>query len=545
MHSFEKDNPEFLASLEVIATEKGLEKKTIIKALESGLENAFSAYFKNLYKLTVKIKNTGAISVFKRMKVVESVSYPNTEITLEDALKKGKLAEKSRDEDNEIRIGSEVLVPQSISEVPQYLYRNMKELIGSELITREKEAEFIYFQNHQGIKQGVVKQKHNSRLLIGIDKYEAFINQEDMLPGEFERAKPGDRIEALVKDIIRSNDSPQVYLTRTSNEFLEELLTQFIPEIQSGPLEIKGATRDPGSRSKVAVISRDSSVDPAMLCHGNYGDKLAEVSRKLGGEQIDIIEWNEDQAIFAMNALKERFAPKSKFKTDPINIINITADYTNKTLDIVVSEISISKAIGRKGQNIKLIANLLEGKKSSRAELLSKLENSSNELSKSKKWTIHLVTPDENSQKKLEEFIQKASIIENELNVDDTVAQLLVVEGLDSVEKIAAASINTLVRIEGFNVEIAENIQERATDFLVEATRKKDDDLINKAGYLTSEIGIPLEVGLEFVKVNILDKNTLADLSVIEVIEDYALTSLDEQTIKNAIFIAKQAVYKI
>ncbi len=526
---FDKENPEFLAVLEAVAIEKGLKKDVINKAVESALETALFEYFKGLYDVSVKIKNNGAVSAFKKVKVVENVFNIYKEITLQE----GKLL------DENAKIGEELLAHLPVSGFSSNIIRNIGFLINKEMVKREKESEFSHFQKLKGfIISGVVKKVYFGGLLVVIDKYEAFLAKNQMLPTEFEKVRPGDRLEALVYEVERSDAKPQALLTRTSEEFLYELLKQAIPEIMDETIQVKAISRDAGSKSKVAVFSKDPTIKSDLIFISTYGRQIRRISKDLCGERIDIIEWNEDPAIFLMNALNKNIEDQRRVEhykktlgkkdgeealeftakeAELMKVVNIMVDYENKNLDVVMNEKGISFAIGRRGQNVRLLTKLIG-------------------------WSIHFITQEESSQKKFDEISNKANTLVSDLNIDEMVAQLLVIEKLDSVEKIAKSSIEEIANIEGFDEEVAESIIERAS-FVCEEKAKLEEQKRNqqeqKAEKLSKEIGLDIKTALQFVMVGIEDKSTLSDLSVDEIIEDYKLTSLDEYVISNAIMKAR------
>lgn len=506
---FEKENPEFLAVLEAVSVEKNLKKDVVSRAVESAFESALTEYFKNLYSVSIKIKSTGAVSVFKKVLVAEEVVDPYREISLEDATQYEEVA----------KVGSELLMPLEVVGFSSNIIRNIGFLIGKEITTREKEAEFNHFQKLKGfIVSGIVRKVYFGGLLVGLDRYEAFLGKNQMLPTEFEKVKSGDRLEALLYEVERNDVKPQALLTRSSEDFLLELLKQAIPEIMDETVQIKAIARDPGSRAKVAVFSKDQTLDPVLLCVSTYNRKIRSISKELCGERIDIVEWDKDPAIFIMNALKVRAsAERDKFPAKPINIINITVDYENKSLDIIIAEDDISLAIGRKGQNVRLLTKLIG-------------------------WPIHLVTKEESSQEKFDEITVRANVLMEELNIDEIVAQLLVIEKFDTVEKIANASVAEIANIEGFETEVAESIRERAVDVIrakdVEASEKEATINAN-AAKLSKDAGLPEDVAIEFVKAGIMNKAHLSELSIDEVVEDFKLTALDTKTISDSIMKAR------
>ncbi len=512
---FDKENPELIAVLEAVAVEKGLKKDIINKAIESALEVAVSEYFKELYSIAVKIKSNGAVSAFKKMTVVESVENSYREITLPEAQKI----------DAEVVLGTEVLIPIEVAGFSSNIIRNIGFLINKEIIKREKEVEYTHFQKLKGfIISGVVKKIYPGGLLMVLDKYEAFLSKNQMLPTEFDRVRAGERLEALVYDVEKSDTKPQALLTRTADEFLFEILKQSISEIADETIQVKSIARDPGSRSKIAVFSKDPTINPVLLCISTYGRKIRSISKELCGEQIDIVEWNEDPAVFMMNALRNKLGEERKPREDgeknyakPINVVNIMVDYEAKNIDAVVKDEDISFAIGRRGQNVRLLTKLLG-------------------------WSIHFITKEESSQKKFEDIGKKANNLMADLNIDEMIAQLLVIEGLDEVEKISSASLEQIASIEGFDEEIAGIIKDRASSHLAEKTaekEKKQGEITKKAEKLSKEVGISIQVATAFVSSGIESKSTLAELSVDEVVEDYKVNSIDVELISKAIMKAR------
>ncbi len=519
---FEKENPEFLAVLEAVSIEKGLKKDVVNKAVESAFVSALNEYYKGSYNPSVVInRNTGAVSVFKKVLVVKDVQDSHKEISESEALKIS----------NENTLGSEILLPLRVSGFSSNIIRHIGHLMGKEIVAQEKEVEYAHFLKLKGfLVNCTVKKVFYGGCLVSIDKFEAFIKKNDMLQFEFEKIKPGQRLEALVYEIKRDDVKPQALLTRSSPEFLFELLKQAIPEVMDETIQVKAISRDAGSRAKIALFSKDPTINPILLfASPTYMRKLNGISRDLGNEKIDIVEWNEDPGIFLVNSLKSQVGKERDPKYDnsrdqrerspakQINILNVTVDYDNKNIEVIVDAEHISLAIGRKGQNVRLLSKLLG-------------------------WPIHFVTQEENSQNKFDQITTKASTLVDELNVDETIAQLLVIEGLDTTEKISQSSLKNIAKIEGFDDEVAKLIQDRALYF-IEETKKAEDKVLEesklKAMKLAKEIHISEEVALEFIKVGIEDAEKLGEYSVDEILEDLHLTTLDSNVISESIMKAR------
>ena len=513
MFIFDKENSDFLENLELLSKGKDLKKDVINKAVETAIETALVEYFKNLYDIAVKIKSNGAISAYKKLKIVSELTDAYKEITQEDASKL----------DASYIHNDEVHLPLSITKFSASTIKKIKYLIYGAILQAEKEAEFSYFKKLKGfIINGVVKKIYNQGgFLIGIDKYEAFLPRNQAI--QTEDIAQGDKIEAIIADVERNDVKPQALLSRTSEEFLFELLKQAIPEIADGLIEIKAIARDGGSRSKVAVLSKDPTVNAAVLCVVTYGRKIRAISKSLARERIEIINWDEDPAVFLMNALKStmpeissKFEKEQTKKIKPINVLNITIDYENKSLDVIIDEADISFAIGRKGQNVRLLSKLIG-------------------------WPIHFVTTEEDSQNKFDEVINKAEVLSKALDLSEGVSQMLAIEDLDTVEKIVESEISKLSSLEGFDEEIALEIKERAKAFMVDKKEKEHkllDEYKKYAAKIAKEVGITEEIAFEFAKKGINTKPLLADLSIIEAIEDYKI-ELSEDVISEAIMKAR------
>jgi N utilization substance protein A len=261
-----------------------------------------------------------------------------------------------------------------------------------------------------------------------------------MLPREVFRN--GDRVRAYIFDVRRETRGPQIFLSRTHPQFMAKLFAQEVPEIYDGIVEIKAVARDPGSRAKIGVISRDSSVDPVGACVGMRGSRVQAVVNELQGEKIDIIPWSQDIATFVVNALA------------PAEVAKVVLDEDRERIEVVVPDSQLSLAIGRRGQNVRL-ASQLTG------------------------WDIDILTEQEESERRQADFENSTRVFMEALNVDEVVGQLLASEGFSSVEELALVDIRDLAGIEGFDEETASELQARAKEYLdqieaeIEARRKE------------------------------------------------------------------------
>jgi N utilization substance protein A len=264
-------------------------------------------------------------------------------------------------------------------------------------------------------------------VVVDLGRGEAIVRRDEMLPREVFRN--GDRVRAYIYDVRREPRGPQIFLSRTHPQFMAKLFAQEVPEIYDGIVEVKAVARDPGSRAKIAVISRDSSVDPVGACVGMRGSRVQAVVNELQGEKIDIIPWSQDIATFVVNALA------------PAEVAKVVLDEDKERIEVVVPDAQLSLAIGRRGQNVRL-ASQLTG------------------------WDIDILTEQEESERRQAEFQNRTKTFIEALDVDEVVAQLLASEGFNTVEELALVEIKEIAGIEGFDEETAEELQSRARAFL-------------------------------------------------------------------------------
>src|SRR6184192_980815 len=311
------------------------------------------------------------------------------------------------------------------------------------------------------VVNGIVKRVEYGNVVVDLGRGEAIVRRDEMLPREVFRN--GDRIRAYIYDVRREPRGPQIFLSRTHPQFMAKLFAQEVPEIYHGIVEVKAVARDPGSRAKIAVISRDSSVDPVGACVGMRGSRVQAVVNELQGEKIDIIPWSQDIATFVVNALA------------PAEVAKVVLDEDRERIEVVVPDQQLSLAIGRRGQNVRL-ASQLTG------------------------WDIDILTEQEESERRQAEFENRTRIFMEALNVDEVVGQLLASEGFTSVEELALVDARELAGIEGFDDETANELQRRAREYLdrleteLEERRKElgVEDALKEVPGATSKILVKL-----------------------------------------------------
>ena len=428
-------NREILFVIEAIAQEKDIPVDSVIDAMEEGLKLAARRKYGHDLLIECSLdKKTGKITIFNKLEIVENSREnqedfdPKKQITLSKAkadLKKGKIKT-----DGEPVVGEFAML-----ELPNIdLNRVAVQIARNEIIKKIKEAErdkeYNEFIDRVGtIINGSIKKIGLKNIVVEVDGYEALLTSDGMMPGE--RFRVGDRIRAYIKDVIKEQKGAQIFLSRTDNMFLAELFRQEVPEIYDGIIEIRGIARDPGSKAKIAVYSRNETSDIIGACVGVRGVRVQAVTNELRGEKIDVIRWSENPVEYIVNAIS------------PAKPIKVIYNEDKNSADVVLAQDQLSLAIGRSGQNVKL-ASKITGIK------------------------IDVMTEEEEKTRRMSEFQEATNELMTALDVEEVIAQLLVAEGYDNVKSIADASLTSLQNIEGFDENIAKEIQERALENLNE-----------------------------------------------------------------------------
>jgi transcription termination/antitermination protein NusA len=418
---------ELLQIADAVAREKTIDRKIVIQAMEDAIQKAAKSRYGAENDIRCEIDpKTGETRLSRVMEVVEVVEIDATQINLDDA--------KRRNPDAKIGdfIG-ETLPPLDFGRVAA---QNAKQVIVQKVRDAERDRQFAEYKDRIGeIINGTVKRAEYGNVIVDLGRAEGIIRRDEMIPREAPRY--GDRIRAYVYDVRREPRGPQIFLSRAKPEFMAKLFSMEVPEIYDNVVEIKSVARDPGSRAKIAVISKDSSIDPVGACVGMRGARVQAVVNELGGEKVDIIQWNEDAATFIVNALA------------PAEVSKVVLDEDSNRIEVVVPEAQLSLAIGRRGQNVRL-ASQLTG------------------------WDIDIVTEQEESERRQKETAERTAIFMEALDVDEIIAQLLVAEGFESVEEVAFVDTAEVARIEGFDEGTAAEVQERAREFLEKAEATRD-----------------------------------------------------------------------
>jgi N utilization substance protein A len=342
--------------------------------------------------------------------------------------------------------------------------------------------------------------------MVDLGRGEAIVRRDEQLPRE--NFRNGDRVRAYIYDVRREQRGPQIFLSRTHPHFMSMLFAQEVPEIYDGIIEIKAVARDPGSRAKIAVLSNDASVDPVGACVGMRGSRVQAVVNELQGEKIDIIQWSPDSATFIVNAIA------------PAEVVKVVMDEDTRRIEVVVPDDQLSLAIGRRGQNVRL-ASQLTG------------------------WDIDIMTEAEESQRRQDEFRQRSELFMSDLDVDEMVAQLLVTEGFVSIEEVAFVPQGELATIEGFDDEIAAELQRRSKERLevIEGQLRVRSRELGVSEEIAEITGITPAMLVALGEAEIKSLDDLADLATDELIaaEDGILRGfgIDEDSANGIIMAAR------
>jgi N utilization substance protein A len=439
---------ELLQIADAVAREKSIDRKIVLQAMEDAIQKAAKSRYGSENDIRCEIDpRTGDTRLFRVLAVVEKVENDATQISLEEAKRRNP----------EAKLGDLIADPLPPLDFGRVAAQNAKQVIVQKVREAERERQYNEYKDRVGeIVNGTVKRVEYGNVIVDLGRAEGIIRRDEMIPRE--NLRYGDRVRAYIYDVRREQRGPQIFLSRARPEFMAKLFAMEVPEIYDGIVEIKSVARDPGSRAKIAVISKDSSIDPVGACVGMRGQRVQAVVNELQGEKIDIIQWRPDPAEFIVNALA------------PAEVTKVVLDEDSNRIEVVVPESQLSLAIGRRGQNVRL-ASQLTG------------------------WDIDILTEQEESERRQKEFAERSQIFMEALDVDEVIAQLLVTEGFATVEEIAYVDLSEIAHIEGFDEETAQEIQTRAREYLERIEQERDarrkelgvsDDLAQVPGMTTA-----------------------------------------------------------
>ena len=439
---------ELLQIAEAVAREKSIDRKIVIQAMEDAIQKAAKSRYgaENDIRCIIDTKS-GETKLSRVLTVVELVDNDSTEINLADAQKRNKDA----------KVGDQIAETLPPLDFGRVAAQNAKQVIVQKVREAERDKQFSEYKDRVGeIANGTVKRAEYGNVIVDLGRGEGIIRRDEMIPRE--NVRIGDRIRAYIYNVERTQRGPQIFLSRAKPEFMAKLFAQEVPEIYDGIVQIKSVARDPGSRAKIAVISKDSSIDPVGACVGMRGQRVQAVVAELQGEKVDIIQWKSDAAEFIVNALA------------PAEVSKVVLDEDTNRIEVVVPETQLSLAIGRRGQNVRL-ASQLTG------------------------WDIDILTEQEESERRQKEFAARSGLFMEALDVDEYIAQLLATEGFETIEEVAFVDAGEVARIEGFNEEFAAELQSRAKEYLERIETARDtkrrelgvsDDLAKVPGITTA-----------------------------------------------------------
>ena len=470
---------EILMVVDAVSNEKGVDKDIIFEAIEAALASATRRKHGKDIEVRVQIdRETGEYDTFRRWLVFEDESTeletPDHELRMIDAV----------DIDKDAEPGGYVEVPLPSVEFGRIAAQTAKQVIVQKVREAEREQVIEEYQDREGeLLSGLVKRVDRNGVYIDLGgNAEGFVSRDQMVPRE--PVRPQDRIKALLIEVRSEPRGPQLFMTRSSPQFLIELFKIEVPEVGQGLIEIHGAARDPGLRAKIAVQSNDSRIDAVGACVGMRGSRVQAVSNELAGERVDIILWNENSAQFVVNAMS------------PAEVVSIVVDEDKHSMDIAVEEDKLSQAIGRGGQNIRL-ASELSG------------------------WELNVMTAQDAEEKSETEMRALIELFSKQLDVDEEVALILVQEGFSTIEEVAYVPASELVEIEEFEEDIVEELRSRARDVLLTKAIVQEEkiDEVEPAEDLLSLEGMEKRLAYLLASKGVVTREDLAELATDDLLE--------------------------
>ena len=485
---------ELIRIAESVAQEKGIAVDDVLIAMEQAIQTAARRKYGQEHQIVAEVdRKTGEISLYRQLEVADELEDPVNQIPLQDAREKNPAAE----------LGDHILEPLPPIDLGRIAAQSAKQVIVQKVREAERERQYEEYKDRIGeIVVGEVKRTEYGNVLVDLGRAEAILRRDDLQPRETFRNK--DRVRAYIYDVRAEGRGPQIFLSRTHPQFMAKLFAQEVPEIYDNIIEIMSVARDPGSRAKIAVISKDSGIDPVGACVGMRGSRVQAVVNELAGEKIDIIPWSQDPATFVVNGLA------------PAEVSKVVLDEETRRIEVIVPDEQLSLAIGRRGQNVRL-ASQLTG------------------------WEIDITTETEDSEKRQKEFKQLTDYFVESLNVEEVIAQLLVTEGFSTIEEVAYVELDELASIQGFDEDIAEALRERAESYLSE----RADALNNEAAELGMQEDLlaferlELDTKVELGRKGVKSLDDLADLAGDELVELLPAAGLTEESAGELIMAAR------
>lgn len=490
--------PEIILVADTVAREKNIDKEDVFTAMEVAIQKAGRSKYGFEHDIRANIdRKTGAISLARYREVVEgpeNVENEVTQLTLEDA----------KMYDANAKVGDFIIDQLPPIDFGRIAAQTAKQVIVQKVRDAEHNKQFEEYKEKIGtIVNGTIKRIEFGNVILDIGKTEAILRRDEIIPRE--KFKNGDRVRAYVLDVRRENKGPQVFLSRTCPEFMAKLFTQEVPEIYDGIVKIMGVARDPGSKAKIAVKTDDMTIDPVGACVGLRGIRVQAVVTELQGEKIDIVPYSEDKAQYIVSALS------------PAEVTKVVLDEENNRIEAVVPQEQFSLAIGRRGQNVKLASQLLG-------------------------CDIDVLTEEQEQERRSNENKVRSQRFIEALDVDEMIAHLLIAEGFSTVDEIALVPLNELAEIEGFDEDVAAELQKRAKDFIA----KRNEEFAEKSKtlgideQLKTVDGLDQDMILTLAGKGVKTLDDLADLAADELMEMLGENVLSEVEANKVIMKARE-----
>lgn len=499
MENFENmPRPEIVAVAETVAREKNIDKDDVFTAMEVAIQKAGRTKYGFEHDIRVTIdRKTGAITLSRYREVVANDAIIENEAA-QIPLKDAKAYNKA------LKVGDFIIDPLPPIDFGRIAAQTAKQVIMQKVREAERNKQYEEYKEKIGtIINGTVKRIEFGNTILDIGKAEAVLRHDETIPRE--KFKNGDRVRAYVLDVRREVKGPQIFLSRTCPEFMAKLFTQEVPEIYDGVVQIMGVARDPGSKAKIAVRANDKTIDPVGACVGLRGIRVQAVVTELQGEKIDIVPYSEDKAQYIVSALA------------PAEVTKVVLDEENNRIEVVVSDDQFSLAIGRRGQNVKLASQLVGS-------------------------NIDVLTEEQEQERRSNENKVRTQRFMEALDVDDMIAHLLVAEGFSTIDEVAMVALSELAEIEGFDEDVATELQNRAKEFI----EKRNKEFAAKSKTLKIDESLKTVNGLDqdmiiaLAEKGIKNIDDLADLAADELIEILGDTTISETEANEIIMSARE-----
>ena len=489
--------PEIILVADTVAREKNIDKEDVLEAMEVAIQKSARSKYGTEHDIRAHIdRKTGAISLARYREVIadnETKENETTQLFLDEA----------QAYNPDVKVGEFIIDALPPIDFGRIAAQTAKQVIVQKVRDAERNKQFEEYKEKIGtIINGTVKRVEFNSITVDMGKTEAVLRREEMIPKE--KFKVGDRIRAYVLDVRRENKGPQIFLSRTCPEFLAKLFTSEVPEIYDGIIQIMGVARDPGSKAKIAVNTDDVTIDAVGSCVGLRGIRVQAVMNELQGERIDIVPYSEDRAQYMVSALS------------PAEVTKVVIDEENNRIEAVVPQEQFSLAIGRRGQNVRL-ASLLLG------------------------CDIDVLTEEQEQERRSNENKVRSQRFMEALDVDEMIAHLLIAEGFSNVDEVAMVDLSELAEIEGFDEEIAQELQNRAKEYV--ENRNKEFEKKSKSLGIDEKLqaieGLDKDMLLALANANIRNVDDLGDLATDELIEILGEDTLSVKEAEKVIMAAR------